>query len=209
MDVSMKWAALTERRKEKLLDAHRDVNTDHDWWDFVRERLDEDMKEAGVAVTQMYFRGFWSQGDGAEFHGYVRDWRRFMEAIGKPELIDLALEYDVALSWNNNGRYCGADCVTFDLNELWVDNPYDEDDDPVRHSAWAAIHGEGGPLHGASEDMIDFLKDRMRALYRELDDEYDYLTSDEAITEYLIDFREDVIDEALEEQAEEETDAAV
>lgn len=204
MDARAKWNALNKRNQEKLLEKHRDIYVHDDWWDSVREMLDEDMKQVGVTVTQMYFSGFWSQGDGAEFHGYVNDWAEFLTAVGKPELINFALEHGERLSWNNSGRYCGADCVNFNTAVLWVDNPHDEDDEPVRFEAWQAVHGEGGALYRASEVFVDYLKDRMRQLYKDLEEEYECLTSDESVAEYLIEFYEEAIDEALQGQLEDE-----
>lgn len=208
MDARMKWGALNKRNQEKLLEKHRDINVYHGWWDSVREMLEQDMQKVGVTVTGMYFSGFWSQGDGAEFHGYINSWAEFLTAVGKTDLIDFALEHSLRLSWSNPGRYSGADCVDFDLNKLWVDNPYDEDDEPVRFEAWQAVHGEGGALYQAREAFTDYLKDRMRQLYRDLEEEYEYLTSDESVTDYLIDFREEIIDEMLQEQLEDEEVAA-
>ena len=93
MDARMKWEALDKRRKEKLIDKHRDVNVDYEWWDYTHENFKEQMKEIGVHVEKIYFSGFYSQGDGACFDGRVADWPKFLEAAGKPELLEHAIEH--------------------------------------------------------------------------------------------------------------------
>ena len=45
MDARMKWEALDKRRKEKLIDKHRDVNVDYEWWGCTHENFKEQMKE--------------------------------------------------------------------------------------------------------------------------------------------------------------------
>ena len=204
MDARMKWEALTASNQEKLLAEYRDVNIHYEWWDCVEEMLREDMKEAGVAVTDMRFSGFWSQGDGAEFHGYVDDWGKFLNAVGKAELIPFAQEHYVRFSWGSTARYYGSRCVDFDEDKLWVDNPWDEGEDPVRYSAWEALYGEGGALYQNKESFIDYLKGKMDKLYHDLEEEYECLTSDEVIMEYLLDSEEEAIDALLQEQREEE-----
>lgn len=207
MEVQKKWEQLSEERRERLIEKHRDGEVQFEWWDFTYEGFVERMGEIGVRTSaeEIYFSGFWSQGDGACFGGSVNDWEKFLTAAGKPELIDFAREHDLHLYWQSSGRYSHENSVDFSTEYLWSDNPHDEDDDPMRHAAWAAIHpGEGGPVYAASDDFEVFLRGKMRDLYSQLEEEHDYLTSDEAVTEYILANREDEIDEALEEQAIEE-----
>ena len=48
MDARMKWEALDKRYKEKLIDKHRDVNVDYEWWGCTHENFKEQMKEIGI-----------------------------------------------------------------------------------------------------------------------------------------------------------------
>ncbi len=204
MDARMKWEALDKRRKEKLIDKHRDANVDHVWWDFTHEDFKERMKEIGVHVEKIYFSGFYSQGDGACFDGRVADWPKFLEAVGKPELLEHVVEHGLRLSWSSAGRYSHSHSVSFHDSELWIDNPHDEDDDPLRHAAWEALNpGMGGPVLAHLDDFKEFLRGKMDDLYNELESEYDDLTSDETIIDYLVENQEDEIDEVFDEQQEE------
>jgi hypothetical protein len=58
---------LSEQAKEKAREWWRKGDLDYKWWDCVYDGHKEKIKEVGFEVTKMYFRGFWSQGDGAMF----------------------------------------------------------------------------------------------------------------------------------------------
>lgn len=206
MDAKEKWGQLTEANRKRLLEKHRDREVQWGWFDSVEGMFKEDMEAIGVYVEAMYFSGFWCQGDGACFNGYICNWRDFLTAIKRPDLIELVEEHSASFSWSSKSRYCHENTVEFGTDGLWIGNPYDEEDDEVRHAMWNAVNGEGGPLYAASDVLIEFLKDKMRDLYRRLEEEYEYLTSDEVVTEYILEYEEDEIDAALEEQDEEEID---
>ena len=203
MDARMKWWALDKRYKEKLIDKHRYACVDYEWWDCTHENFKEQMKEIGVHAEEIYFSGFYSQGDGACFDGRVADWPKFLEAAGKPDLIAHAVEHGLCLSWASKGRYSHSGSVSFHDSDLWIDNPHDKDDDPLRYAAWEALNpGVGGPVLAHSDTFEEFIKGKMDKLYKDLEAEYDYLTSDETIIDYLLEYREDEINGGLDEQQE-------
>lgn len=204
MEAKEKWDQLTEQHRGQLLEKHRDCEVQWEWWGCVEEMLREDMEAIGVYVEAMYFSGFWSQGDGACFNGYVGDWTKFLTAVGKPELAEVVMAHGVSFKWQSRGRYCHENTVDFEIDGLWIDNPYDEDEEEVRHEIWNAIHKEGGPIYVVSDDLIEFLKDKMRDLYKQLEKEHEHLTSDEVVTEYILEYEEGDIDELLDEQREEQ-----
>lgn len=207
MDTQEKWNQLTDERKEKLLEEHRDINVGYEWWDSIYEMLDEDLAGIGVRATEKCFSGFWSQGDGACFNGYVFNWALFLAAVGKPELIPAAVDAP-NFSWESLGRYCHENTVEFDTDSLWQDNPYDEEDEAVRHEIWKANNEEGGALYAVRDDLVEFLKDRMRQFYSDLEEEYEYLNSDEAVLDCILENYEDEIDDLLEEQRIDELEPA-
>ena len=204
MDAKEKWDQLTEANRERLLEKHRDCEVQWEWWDSVEEMFKEDMEAIGVYVEAMYFSGFWSQGDGACFNGHIRNWRDFLTAVKRPDLIEVVDEHGASFDWSTRGRYCHENTVEFGIDGLWINNPYDEEDDEVRHAMWNAVNGEGGPLYATSNVFVEFLKDKMRDLYRQLEEEHEHLTSDEVVTEYILEHEEEDIDELLGEQREEQ-----
>lgn len=204
MEAKEKWDQLTEANRERLLEKHRNCEVQWEWWDSVEEMFREDMEAIGVYVEVMYFSGFWCQGDGACFNGYVNDWVKFLTAVEKSELVEEAVGHDVSFNWSSDGRYCHENTIEFEIDGLWINNPHDEEDDEVRHVMWNAVNGEGGLLYAASDILIEFLKDKMRDLYRQLEEEHEHLTSDEVVTEYILEHEEEDIDELLDEQREEQ-----
>jgi hypothetical protein len=58
---------LSATAKEVAIENHRDVNTYDGWWDPIFEGIREQGQTAGFDITDIYFSGFYSQGDGAMF----------------------------------------------------------------------------------------------------------------------------------------------
>lgn len=203
MEVQEKWGKLTDEHRKQLLDRYRDADVHDEWYRPTYDSFGTDMEAIGVYVDRVHFSGFWSQGDGACFDGHVGDWGEFLAAVGKPELADFVMEHGPSFSWASHGRYCHEHTVEFGVNGLVIENPHDENYDPLRHAAWEAAYGEYGPLHSLGDDFIEFLRDKMRDLYRTLEEEYEYLTSDEEVTTFILDACEDEIEHLLAEQDEE------
>jgi hypothetical protein len=63
---------LYETVKKKILDKYRNINVDYDGWDdWVLEDWYIKLKSLGYEDAKIYFSGFWSQGDGACFTATV------------------------------------------------------------------------------------------------------------------------------------------
>ena len=58
---------LSATAKEVAIETNRDVNTHDGWWEPIFEGITEKAEQAGFHVGNIYFSGFWSQGDGAMF----------------------------------------------------------------------------------------------------------------------------------------------
>lgn len=58
------------KKQMALIDANRDYNIAHDWWEDTYDFFIEAASEFGLCVTRddIEFSGFWSQGDGANFN---------------------------------------------------------------------------------------------------------------------------------------------
>lgn len=196
------WDTLPEERREELLGEHREVWF-NDWADHILEQFVEEVGQIGIHTSkdEIYWSGFWNQGDGACFEGHVQDWTLFLIAVGLPKLAALSYGPDSnGLRWRHSGHYYHEYCVRFE-SELLVDNPYDADADLVRSIAWNASYGQDGPFAEHEELFIDFLRGKMRELYKQLNDEYDYLTGDEATLERILGNVELEEDEEEEETA--------
>lgn len=194
-----RWLALSEERRNALLEKHRNTNVEHvEWWDSVYEQFVEDCVEKGICVDyyniktavrpSIYFSGFWSQGDGACFDGHVNDWPKFLAACGRADLIPMyeKLDCSLVLSWCHSGHYYHSGCTDFG-SDLYIENPFDKDDDVLQYATWDTI-AEGGNIFDALEDdFIKYVRGLMDDLYTTLEEEHDYLTSDETVVAYILD----------------------
>lgn len=190
--------------RDRLIEKYRYMNVDggYDWWDSIEEDLRSDMKAIGFTVAKMYFSGFWSQGDGACFTGGMHNWKLFCDKV--PEFVrdfpylseylkDEGANYTVA----HRGHYYHEDCTS---HEYYDDlEYYDElkygldqlDDNDIDDMDPEALMRYGMYKQAMSEGDVgawlkDYFKDKMRELYRDLEEEYDYLTSDEAVWESIV-----------------------
>lgn len=213
-----RWLVLSKERRDALLEKHRDTNVEYvEWWDSVYEMFVEDCAEKGIEVDthtirtmggkqaqrrSIYFSGFWSQGDGACFDGRVNDWPKFLAACGRADLVPLyeKLSHSLVLGWNQSGHYHHSGCTSF-YYDLRVENPYDEDEEVLQYATWDAVMKSGDIFDALEDDFIKYVRSLMDELYSILEAEHDYLTSDEAIAEYILGHCEE---ELVEEDDEEE-----
>lgn len=176
------------RYPKDLIDKYRDVLVCHDdWYESVYEHFKEMMSAIGIRVDKIYFSGFWSQGDGACFEGEIEYWGKYLLHLGYDSLILHSVARDYwNMKWSHRGRYYHEQSVFFE-DELWrPHNPFDEEEEPLRHDTWANILGSFDLLQ-LTEEMKENLRGHMRSLYRTLEEEYDHLTSDETVSAWMQD----------------------
>lgn len=205
-----RFNALPEDLKDKILDEHRHWNVEHiDWWDCVYEQFKADMSEIGIDVERMFFSGFWSQGDGACFEGDVYDWELFLKSLGytEPALMTHATKH-FALRVDHRGHYYHENCTIFgsdiplprhDEDEDFIHDYSPHERDSLQEAVWLALlNGYSG--ESFEREFAEAFKDHMRDLYKRLEEEYDYLTSDEAVLDSLEanDQLEEAINDAME-----------
>jgi hypothetical protein len=203
---------LPQYARDAILTKHRDFNVEHiDWWDCVYDDFKTKMEDIGIDVDRMYFSGFWSQGDGACFEGSVYNWPKFLESRGYdcPALIKHAEDH-FKLSVEHSGHYYHENCTRFS-----VDLPLPRHDEDTEF-AYDYLTYEEGSIQEATvmallnqyvasaleAEFIDAFRDHMRDLYKQLEDEHDHLTSDEAVLDSLEanDLLEDEINDHLENE---------
>jgi hypothetical protein len=191
-----RFDALSEKDQAKILDKHRHWNTEHDWWDSTYDCFKEDMEKIGIEVDHMFFSGFSSQGDGACFEGRVSDWPKFLASLGYtcPALMALA-ETGWRFSVVKNGHYSHENCTSFSttLNTLDCNDAFDDEDfaqvfspyrTEIQTAAWMALIADY-KRDDLEEKFTEAFKDHMRQLYKMLEEEYEYLTTDESVLDSL------------------------
>lgn len=176
----MKFKDLPEKRKEELRDKWRELNVCDDWYEDTFDYAKEEAAKFGLHIENIYFSGFWSQGDGASFDGYLsfkecdaatlpEDVRDVYSAIHEQDamvkIADPEAEFSVRVT--QHGYYNHENTMHFEFR-------YSHDDEEC-----SFLPDE--------ETIEDALRDYARWIYSTLEEEYEYLTSDEAIDEYLND----------------------
>lgn len=186
---------LSEAAKEKARAWYREGAFDHDWFEFVYEDFERVSEILGLRLKTrsvrlhgggtrqkpcIWFRGFWSQGDGAcfeTFYSYRKTARRRIREYA-PQDAELhriadafqAIQrrnfYQLSAEARHRGHYCHEYCMAISV----------ERDSPTYQDMTA----------DAEEAVIEALRDLARWLYRQLEREYERQTSDEAVDEAII-----------------------
>jgi hypothetical protein len=186
---------LSDAAKDKARAWYRQAGFDHDWFEFVYgdfERictiLGIDLKTVPVRLYGggtrqkicVWFSGFWNQGDGACFEGSYRHAKGAPRKIrdhapkeGELHRVADALQavqrrnfYQLHAAVIHRDRYYHEYCMAISV----------ERDSPAYQDMTVE----------AEEAVIEALRDLARWLYRQLEREYEHLTSDEAVDEAII-----------------------
>lgn len=176
----------TAEQKE-LIEKYRDINTDHNWWDHVYQAKVEELVEKGIEADDFAFSGFWSQGDGASFCGRI-NLATFLKAHDLeqkyPATTFFALQDEVSAKLHRQGtRYSHENTVDVYFYDD-IRNTFDEEDlrDVVYETMSKQYLEDEEDL---DDDVINICRGYMRELYRELETEYEYLTSDQVVWETI------------------------
>jgi hypothetical protein len=183
---------------QKLIEKHWDINLFDDWHEYTVDDFKESMAGIGIEVDEVFFSGFASQGDGAMFEGRVSDWHLFLKEHGYPNGV---LANHATFAWRfsvkHRGHYNHENSTSFDYDLPHPDDKWSTDDefindhypgkdtDTVAATAWLAIL-RNTIASDVEDEFTDIFKGYMRQLYRDLEREYYYLTSAEAVWEAIV-----------------------
>jgi hypothetical protein len=185
---------------QDLIDKHREINVNDDWWhEGIYEWFEEQCHERGVNILstqrQSYvdgqkrmekditWSGFWSQGDGAAFSGSVVNLEK---ALG-----DFYSDYPILRKYVDelNGFFkftwrVGRGNYII-INDLEVEpiNLYLDEDHPFEDVWKEQLDEELERLEPVLTDLAEELCD---LLYKALRDEYEAMTSDEAVWDTIV-----------------------
>lgn len=186
---------LPEGAKDRARAWYREGGFDHDWYDAVCEDFQHIAEILGIRLKTrttrlvsgrswedhcIWFSGFWSQGDGAVWEG-VYSYRKSAAAELRAyapkdktlhriaETLQVAQRqnfYQLRAEVSHRGTYYHAFTMTVSVTR--------------DRSAAAEVIGD------AEVVVTEALRDLANWLYRQLEQEYDHLTSDEAVDETLV-----------------------
>lgn len=174
----------TDAAKEKAREWWKNIDGGNWVSDFCIDNAKEVFALMGFEINRVYFRGFWSQGDGACFESTwcARDVGAALSRVKKyaPQdevLHQLAKECErIAQLFPNaylrvvhRGHYYHEHCTDFTFC-ITDDNGDEIDTDARGH---------------AEENLSGIAKDAMRWIYRQLEKDYEYSQSDEVVDDTL------------------------
>ena len=213
--ISFQFDELSPDIQKKVLNHYRETHSESisDWWyEDVIENFESELKNSGLEDIECNFTGFWSQGDGASFTANVRDVEKFLkhaiklksgkwfdyqkeekEEKEEDEIESLISGFEelginskiIPLTpddfWINikrdSSRYYHENTISADLD---VDEPVEERDldasQQKEFNAW---------LESLKNSITEWARKKSRELYSELQNEYESMTSDEAIQEWI------------------------
>lgn len=176
---------------KQTLDKYRHINVDYDdWYLPLYESFIEKLDTLGIDTVKedINFSGFWSQGDGASFSGYIHrdNMQKFMDEHALATLYP-ACYYFAKLKElgarliRTASRYSHENTIRADLDMDYIDeNQFDDDD--ARKEIYSAMVVQFNNEYQEFEEKVQTIcRGWMKHLYRALEEEYENLTSDEAV----------------------------
>ena len=168
----------TERAKEKALEWGRENVLWDEWYQCTTEHWENELlPKLGFTNCKISFSGFWSQGDGASFVGGV-DFLKYCDAFGvslRPlvrKLIEKGVVSVIASIDRNSHHY---------YHENTVSVNWELDGLQYRHYSGNVVNYLEKICGGIQAEA----RSKMREIYRDLEKEYEHLTSDESVKDFL------------------------
>lgn len=141
-------------------------------------------------IQEIYFRGFWSQGDGAAVEGSMRLWE-FMCLQGWHTAHPLLYEaVKAARVYAHTKQYNYNLCQSSSLEDSFYELPNTTAPagmfEGMDVDEWSALLDEEIDTHGGGLETLwqEFCTDTAAECYRALESEYEYVTSEAAFIEY-------------------------
>jgi len=170
-----KYDELSLKNQEKIRDRFRETQCEYDWWEFVYEDATTIGKILGIAIEDIYFSGFASQGDGCCFIGsyeFNPNWEKDLKAYAPQD--EQLHEIGSALA------DCQSGDVLLEAKITKADHHYSHEG-TVHIDVYDSEDSHEVDDPGISEALRDF----MRWIYKQLEAEYEYQMSDEAVEETI------------------------
>ena len=171
------------KEKARARDWWKSSGLDYDWWGCVYDQYTTACKLFGLDISRIMFSGFWSQGDGAAFTGTYSYKKGALQALKKEfpqwtEIHNICKRltqmqkpnfYGVNVDISQNGRYCHEMTMSFSVS-VYIEGQGERYDIP----------------QGLEEECADIFRDLAMDIYKSLEAEYYYLTSDERVDEMIL-----------------------
>ena len=186
------FAELDDKGKKKALSELCDINVDYDWYESIFYDFQAIVRTLGITLTtnNIHFSGFYSQGDGSAFKASVNlpellagvkneNWKRYAPLLELDLPVYEADKHLIKLI-KNEGIDISPQIIQptrsyYVRAEMNFQFPYN-------NHRFDRIEAELGKL----EEWLQAVADKLnRYLYKSLQDDYEYQTSDKAIIEAI------------------------
>lgn len=167
---------LTKERQAKELDEYRDINVDHEWYEFTISYFRDALEILGFNNVKIEFSVFGTQGDGASFTGEFY-------LPSDDDALEMRLEkFKSKCPW------------LYKVNESLF-NHYEEmtfsDDDSLYLETLTVYrighrYTHSNTITCDNDSVKDFARAFSDLMYKTLEKEYEFLTSDEQVIESII-----------------------
>lgn len=169
-----KYSELTGKARDKAREKLADWNTYDGWYQFTVDDFTERLESYGFTNPEINFSGFWSQGDGLSFTSGRIDFDKLWDHLIVSQPVQkrkrFFIENLLVKIVRTNHRYSHERTVSTDMD--------------FQYSVFKDEHPRVAKAINEIEEAIESLRISLcRTYYKELENEHEYLTSDEAIEE--------------------------
>jgi hypothetical protein len=172
------FGELDDGTKERVRERFRQTSLDYRWWDYVYDDIRRVGEIIGIKIGEIYFTGFGNQGDGACFEGsytYAKGSVKGIVAYAPQdvELHRIARELQAI----QRQRFYGLSARVQSVNQCMYKN-----------CTCIDVYDNVLVAHvdmDTEETVSELLRDFMCWMYKQLETEYEYLTSDAYIEEFI------------------------
>lgn len=188
---------LTPEAQENAISLNREKSIEgFDWWEDLTSKFENELSEIGLTDFDIQFSGFNSQGDGASFTGRVIDNKKFLTAlelnpfrgknIGLKKFDDAFDEFCeniyITIQRDRGSRYYHENTISA------LVEPDGEDEITIYLTPGVVFDFSVSKLsQDIEEEITEWARKKSKSFYRELENYYDELTSDESIKSELED----------------------
>lgn len=171
---------LSESAKQKAIEKLWNINVDYEWWDYLLDNWKEKLEKLGFLNAKIYFSGFSSQGDGACFDADID-----LQTISN-NMFYCSTDYKTACLWRAINIAVYTDRI--DSPKIYtVDHHYNHENTRAIDTGYCGLQDTimTDKLMQMIEDLNEYRRDICQEIYSDLQEEYDYLTSEESIIETI------------------------
>lgn len=190
----MKYEDLSDRAKEHAYHEWIRGAANYNWWDDVYEMAKEEGTQLGFLIDDISFSGFWSQGDGASWKGFV-NLRVWVDSdactLNDREKMFLKTAFEQYLASHtiditNTSNYCHSGTMVQRGFEVYRAEACAE----IQHGVYAGMSEEAfvdelaGMQNGIENEVLQSARYFADKIYRDLEEEYESITSEEAFADF-------------------------